>query len=1046
MKPRKGSALLVVLGLMAFLSISALAFAAYMRYSRIPSSYTRRSSSARNLVKAALARAIDQLDKSVNNHIHPNLNGAGGVNPEGNKWICRVLTGKNGDDVPVGDTVSPLTLEGLAYIPPNLVDPVRYLSRKTTTAMWHTLDFDAGRYSFCVIDISDYLDVNRMFADEHRTSASGTRLTLAHLFDTSGSPGEFVRGPECGGTGESDKNASHSGPGDKTPEWDKWMEDFRNVDEDTNAIDFNGKVPLVSLGDLSLALGKKGGMEPLKSPFWEFVVNHENEIFDSDDPSIVKNRKFDIRRMTFCTDGLFPVYKTVPGHPEVQARNLADKDNQPFSLESLKSKNPKLTDSLFGLGLQPGFKDAADGYDILSGLGCAALRDYLDPDRVPVSLAVPTTERVPMICGIETVTRGEFRVDRAKDGPLSASGQTGNSRIVEQTVKFKIGGGTAAAIGQANIDVLARFSLFFAEGQVPLRPKAFSQETPHIEDKQIKESGIDRNSGLINVKLAFGDTFSISSLSFPQKSETETVKRLRCPLSQSEQFLRDAFDAEGNELLSVTLRWTQSRSDGNSPWRPDINAVLNNFGTQQNKQYNVEVTKAHCGLPPLKWEDDRCRGVDTEILDDDKLAALIQSGAEPEVSLKGAVWLRVTDEEENVVDMVPACYDDDAVQLGTTDDPGAKSEIYPRIGTSYPLMLYSFPDVKFKFSLKRLYDMGVRNGMEMKAEPQSVMTSDPRYNHAPEHWFQTGDISAEAWAAARKNVDGADEDVFMSTSDSGYMQSKYEIAHLPRTAMLEPGGGITGKYENPQSRGLMYEIPKTFDDTVNRSLVWKTYSPWNDDELFRKLPWTNDGPGMMMTPYSDNLNNLCCVFANTPLDWKRSSTNLLEEASGDSAYAALKAKDFNERWAWNCYSGRGEKTNGENAEFLWEDVVRAAENFRSAVRSNPEDWETVWKNLGWSKEGQVAGIETGGGSKIWSADRRFFYGFWKDCFAPKQQLYIVLVRAEAMMLSVGDLRMMPPQLGARAVAVVWRDPAQTPGSNKDGYPHRTRVLFYRQFD
>ena len=110
MKPRKGSALLVVLGLMAFLSISALAFAAYMRYSRIPSSYTRRSSSARNLVKAALARAIDQLDKSVNNHIHPNLNGAGGVNPEGNKWICRVLTGKNGDDVPVGDTVSPLTL------------------------------------------------------------------------------------------------------------------------------------------------------------------------------------------------------------------------------------------------------------------------------------------------------------------------------------------------------------------------------------------------------------------------------------------------------------------------------------------------------------------------------------------------------------------------------------------------------------------------------------------------------------------------------------------------------------------------------------------------------------------------------------------------------------------------------------------------------------------------------------------------------------------------------------------------------------------------
>ena len=37
------------------------------------------------------------------------------------------------------------------------------------------------------------------------------------------------------------------------------------------------------------------------------------------------------------------------------------------------------------------------------------------------------------------------------------------------------------------------------------------------------------------------------------------------------------------------------------------------------------------------------------------------------------------------------------------------------------------------------------------------------------------------------------------------------------------------------------------------------------------------------------------------------------------------------------------------------------------------------------------------------------------------------------------------QLGARGVAVVWRDPIDAKGAAADA-PHRMRVLFYRQFD
>ena len=56
---RRGSALLVVLGVLAFLVVSAVAFSAFMRRARLPSSYLRRTVASRQLAKAAVVRAID---------------------------------------------------------------------------------------------------------------------------------------------------------------------------------------------------------------------------------------------------------------------------------------------------------------------------------------------------------------------------------------------------------------------------------------------------------------------------------------------------------------------------------------------------------------------------------------------------------------------------------------------------------------------------------------------------------------------------------------------------------------------------------------------------------------------------------------------------------------------------------------------------------------------------------------------------------------------------------------------------------------------------
>jgi len=63
------------------------------------------------------------------------------------------------------------------------------------------------------------------------------------------------------------------------------------------------------------------------------------------------------------------------------------------------------------------------------------------------------------------------------------------------------------------------------------------------------------------------------------------------------------------------------------------------------------------------------------------------------------------------------------------------------------------------------------------------------------------------------------------------------------------------------------------------------------------------------------------------------------------------------------------------------------------------------------------------------------------------------------MMGGGAIGQTPPQLGARAVALVWRNPhrgskAYTDTGDDGGdtsaapanAPHQTRVLFYRQFD
>ena len=180
---RSGSALLIVLGMFAFMLVSAVSFSIFMRASRAPSSYVRRNASARHLVKAALARAMDEIDTAIGNDPFPGVGynhdyGNDGQNQndrrKNDNWHGRVFTPSN--ECAHADTVSTLTLEGLGYLPPCLINEVRYWSRHTRTAKWHSFNYGLGQYAFTAVNVSDLFELNSFIdfdgVQKHRLNRS----------------------------------------------------------------------------------------------------------------------------------------------------------------------------------------------------------------------------------------------------------------------------------------------------------------------------------------------------------------------------------------------------------------------------------------------------------------------------------------------------------------------------------------------------------------------------------------------------------------------------------------------------------------------------------------------------------------------------------------------------------------------------------------------------------------------------------------------------------------------------------------------------------
>jgi len=204
-RTKQGSALLIVLGFLSFMMVSAVSFAIFMRIDRQASSNFRHTMVARHMLNAALYRAIDEVDTDLRRQGNAQLKFP-------DEWPGRVRASAVED--PKENALEPrvLSMEALSYIPGILVNDVRrYAVRQDGDdawmgAKWRPLSMPVGslgdkdgnllasengqvtvgRYAYVCVNVSDMLNVNGCKGANRNTESN--RVGITHLFSAQNPP------------------------------------------------------------------------------------------------------------------------------------------------------------------------------------------------------------------------------------------------------------------------------------------------------------------------------------------------------------------------------------------------------------------------------------------------------------------------------------------------------------------------------------------------------------------------------------------------------------------------------------------------------------------------------------------------------------------------------------------------------------------------------------------------------------------------------------------------------------------------------------------
>ena len=1086
-RSRRGSALLIVLGMFSFMLVSAVAFSIYMRASRAPSSYVRRNSSARHLAKAALARAMDEIDCAIGNDPFPGVGynhnyGSSGLNDrdehKNDNWHGHVFTPSN--EIAAVKTVSTLTLEALGYLPPCLIDEARYWSRHSRTAQWHSFNYGMGQYAFTAVNVSDFFELNQLLKEPdssgkrngprrpylNRNSAPHGRVSPAYLFR-----GIFKGDMDSGGG-----NAKAF------------------LDAMENASSFDPPY-FVSMMDFNLALGSLGAPGGIASPFFNRINGGTGRFYSgSAGEDIVRRQVFMAGGWNAESNLTYEAYKTAYG----DRINLRYPEYQPFYQCNLSPGQTTLTDCY---GLNNDFWTVVvSSFPVLS---TALLCDYLDYDSVPLSLCIPCIEQVPMVCGVEIDdTHVKCETEYIPGAPVG-------------------GGGGATAMtrtDQCNLKIEVEFSPIFTvaypfvndrpsilDYEIECYARIFLQEEQVTGDSNLNDSGLrdplfalnspDSKWSALNASGTGASYFEVKG-SVPLRASDlrAAVKKIAAATGTAREqaalitkkMPKVSIASTTKKLADLTLQ----QPAGGGAW-----TLVSVTDPGDINFYPAGVTGTRVSFQTT-----------------------FAAGATAPYRPMVALWVRIKDSDDKTVDMSPTIPAYDSVNnlaansgVNGFDLAGGGPAGAPAF-RFYPLK--SSPGIVPDGRPGGPYDWQGGSPVPVTEDPawkqKAYIANDPRINWAPEQWWATDQTTdpGQLWLTEVQNFRSADttrdQDIFMSVSDQGYLQSMYEWMMIPQVRSLTTSSGAEwGTFETTAARNEYDGAVRTSINVAHNNLMWRTYrsdafgvdSGWGSID---NLPFDEADNGLRVNPYTDIMNVMLGAFANMPRDWWAASTNYLAEGK---EYMAPGSSTFEDKYLfdWSCeyedvynmaYYWMGafkrwdQPANEERGKKFfrsdyWKDVFDDALNWRLGTKNYnvplaTSDSDNI--DTGILKEDTVEGIL----KDLTCSERKFLYGYLKGCFANNSQLFLIFVRAESAAGGGGA------GSGARAVALVWRDPAapmdssgqfkradggsESPEYGKDNGrmylntegsasaeeawrmnerkypPHKMRVLFYHQLD
>lgn len=1069
---------MIVLGMLAFMVVSAVGFSVFMRESRKPSSHLKRSIIARFLLHAALANAIARVDGDFNDDegrvegiyddLYPGVGPSQSepVSENGDYWDRRVF-------MPFGQvdpmyTVSTLTLESLAYLPPAIINEVRVWSRLTRTAEWRNLAYDLGRYAFCAVDVSDCFDINKVRANERRTSASNRRFNLSSLYP------------------------------DNAQQLDEVLD--RVVDKDPASF--------ISLADFNVVAGRGCDF----APWMNYIGMGDGQIYTRNDYETVSNA-------LFITDTWFPPTNSVGS--TVKTYNLeAGGKSQPWpsfgDSDSIDTVLDKMNDPGIGTPLMK----------LLQGVGVACLYDYLDQDQVPLSYTMPCTETAPMVCAVgidnpnvkmnfqETVqAQGDYGTPVMQNGQQVYPYRVTVKRCTIKVEVAALGANGVVAFpfkrADLKVDYVKNFSgdalfrVFFGPENLKSRLSASGNGDEFVHPRRGRKWDAEPTGWRNGVYTAYGSR-AMGELNFskPIKTQVEALG----------DFNVDAECSGGTGELTLFYHVEIARtSDGTvtESWY-SFDGMKNDANRFRPRNEDGVDLGAVNGSTWKGYLDGGAADAPTAPTDGVYTDAMLPSGrgAQKTISVPAqrahvAVWMRLFNGDDTY-DVVPARPEDDEI-YGDRDLPNPRAEWGDQVSggddTAPILEFREGADNEIVFDYSQLQAKGYAGaGAQLSFADgwNRLYVADPRYNFAPENWFavsaKNGNVTKQDWLDAVTplfGVDGRDRDIFMFTSDQEYLQSIGELAFLPRVG--DPG--TAGNQLNRHYIGYSHFHAKPFDNRIGATAAavlgnlgqeefyWRTYATFDNGDgidciySMREVGTSaNDGTPCEITagnndfranPFSRDSRIISAVVEDTPFDYFAASTNDLNTLYSPEKSTPADAKN-------NVFTGSRQTSRDYIRGFS-----RLADGMRqgfaagalSADAQTGKNWQDIYKSLKWASNStgddqlDIFGVDLD--DPLHCVDRKFLYAFWRECFQNRQQLFLIFLRAEP--LTVGGMgfgSLAAAQLGARGVALVWRDPApptrgrtarkprkdfkDLPNQWREALeasgPHRTRVLFYHPID